>query len=212
VILSLLLACHKSVPAEVPPPDLLEPLEDVNLAPEVAADGTDPHPEGDVTFASGQFDDGVWWAHAKANVAAPVSTVWSCFQDVDTVVDRREVDEWSVVADPEPEFDFSMTIHQIVHDIVTIEYDTLWLEQVEGGDVTAPTEVVVVWQKSDGTDFIRLLSGSAVLIDDGDDVTRLELIAWLEASSRDDETLVSFLGDLAGSITACAHGDPLPVY
>ncbi len=211
MILWSLLACRKPEPVFIPSPDLLAPLEEVNLAPEVPADGDNGHPEG-VTFASGQFEDGIYWAHAKANIAAPVSTVWTCFQDPETVVDRREVDEWSVDFDVEPEFDFSMTLHLIVVDFVTVDYDSLWLEEAVEGPETAPTRVVVTWQKSDGTNFIKLLSGSAVLTDDGDDVTRLELIAWLEASSRDEQTLVSYLGDLAASVTACAHGEPLPVY
>jgi hypothetical protein len=177
----------------------------------VPADGTDVHPEGQ-TFASGEFEDGIYWAHAKANVAVDVAGVWACFQDVDTVVDRREVDFWSATLDPQPEFDFSMTIHHTVYDIVTVEYDSLWLEEAQEGPTEAPTRVVVTWQKSDGTDFIKLLSGSAVLTDDGDAVTRIELIAWLEATARDEETLVSYLDDLADSVTACAHGDPLPEY
>ncbi len=211
ILWSVLLGCSKPIDEVIPAPPLLSPLESENLAPEVPAEGDDLHPEG-MTSVSGQFDDGIFWAHAKANIAVDAGAVWTCFQDTDTVVDRREVDEWSAERDVEPQFDFSMTIHQTVDDVLTVEYDSLWLHEAREGTTAAPEEVVLTWQKSDGTTFVQLLSGSAVLTVAEAEVTRIELIAWLDAAARDDETLLSYLTDLTDSVTACAHGEALPVY
>lgn len=207
----LLLACRPPEPVETPSAGQLAPLEDVNLAPEIPVDGDDLAPES-ILFASGERDDGLYWAHAKANVHASLPTVWGCLQHVDTVVDRREVDEWTSEPSSEPGFDYAVVIHNTVRDIITIEYQLLWLHEIQDGSSESPTEIIAVWQKTDGASVISLLQGSAVLTAEGDDVTRIELIEHLQATLRDEETIVSYLTDLYDSVAACAHGQALPAY
>ena len=213
MLLLIALGCRKVVDVETPKPDDLAPLETPNLAPDVPADGDEENPEA-ISFASGQQDDGVtWWGHAKANIAEPISVVWACFQDPDAVVDRREVDEWTTEIGTEPDFDFSVLVHNTVHDIITVDFDVLWLHELQVGTPDAPEEVEVNWQKNDGASVIQLLVGSAVLtpVDDGA-TTHLEIEENLQATQRDQETITSYEGDLWASVAACAHGDPLPEY
>ncbi len=207
----LLIACSAPETVETPIAGQLAPLEDVNLAPEIPVDGDDLAPEG-ILFASGEREDGLYWAHAKANVHVALPTVWGCLQDVDTVVDRREVDEWTSEPSAEPGFDHAVVIHNTVHDIITIDYDLLWLHERQGGSEDSPTDVIAVWQKTEGANVISLLQGSAVLTAEGDDVTRIELIEHLDATLRDEETIISYLTDLYDSVAACAHGRTLPEY
>lgn len=207
----LLLACSSPEPVETPLAGQLAPLEDVNLAPEVPATDDDLSPEG-MTLASGEREDGLYWGHAKANVHAALPTVWGCLQEVDTVVDRREVDEWTSEPTTALGFDYGVVIHNTVHDVITVEYDLEWLHEVQSGPAASPDEVIAVWQKIDGAGVITLLEGSVVLVDEGDDVTRIELMEHLDAALRDEATIESYLTDLYDSVAACAHGRTLPEY
>jgi hypothetical protein len=213
LLLLMALGCRKVVDVDPPQPDQLAPLETPNLAPDVPAEGDEVNPEA-ISFASGQEDDGVtWWGHAKANVAAPVSSVWACFQDPDAVVDRREVDEWTSEIGAAPEFDFSALIHNTVHDLTTVEFDLLWVHELQEGTSDAPEKVAVNWQKNDGASVIQLLVGSVVLTPvDGGATTHLEIEENLQALQRDQDTITSYEADLWASVAACAHGEPLPVY
>jgi hypothetical protein len=207
-VILLLAACGGSEPPPIPDPDQLAPLEAVNLAPELPTSGGVP-PES-ITFAAGQDEDGIYWAHAKGYVAQDLGTVWTCFQDPLVVMDRREVDAWTAEFDVEPAFDVSFVIHQTVYDLITIEFDLLWLHEQQAGPVDAPEQVAMRWQKTEGTNFIDLLEGSALLTVAAPGVTRIELIEHLDAALRDEETIRSYLSDLYESVRACAHGDPLP--
>ena len=193
----LLLACRQAEPPVIPDPGELAPLEAVNLAEEIPPTADDPFPEA-MTVATGEGEDGVYWAHAKANIHADVHTVWGCLQDTDTVVDRREVDEWTSEPSDETGFDYTLVIHNTVFDTFKVEYDLLWLHEIQAGDADAPETVVVEWQKSGGSNVITLLQGSAVLTRAADGVTRVELIEHLQALLRADESVVSYITDLSG--------------
>lgn len=202
-----LAGCGK--PADIDFPSELGPLEE-NQAPwpSPGADGELPET---LSIVSGG-DDTLWWAHARGYVQAPADEVWQHFRDPDADVDRREVDEWSVIDGTVPRFDDSYTIHCVVHDLLTVEYDLTWVHELQAGTEGSPERVVAQWDKTDGTQFIKLLSGSLVLEPEDDGVTRVEYVEHLVASLRDDETIAQYLSDLHGSIVALAHGEALPVW
>lgn len=193
---------------EVVPPDLA-PLEQ-NKAELPAPSGGDPHPEALEVVSGGDAD--LWWAHGAGYLHAPIVDVWAAAQDPDVDVDRREVDKWTVTDDPRPELDASYVIHHVVHDIVTVEYDVWWRHEAQAGTVEEPELVVAVWSKIDGTSFIDVLEYSMVLTPVEDDVTQIELVGHLAAAATDDQTIVSYLNDLFGSLVAVSKGDPLPTY
>jgi hypothetical protein len=201
-----LLACGKPEPVEFP--SELEPLEE-NRASWPAAVGGELPETLDVVSGG---DSSLWWAHARGYVRAPAAEVWEHLRDPDTDVDRREVDEWEVTSDTVPRFDDSYTLHCVVNDLITVEYDLTRVHELQAGKEAAPERVVAQWSKTDGTPFIALLEGTVVLEPEGDDVTRLEYVEHLEAAQRDDATIAQYLTDLHASLVAVAAGEPLPVW
>lgn len=194
-------------------PDLLGPLASENRAPEVPGEDGDPFPEA-LTVVSGHDDEADhYWAHARAWVHADSAAVWASLREIDVVVDRRAVDEYALVEEnPMPEFDFSYVISNRVQDILSVDYELTWVHELQEGEIDTPEQVVVRWDKTDGTPFIDLLGGSIVLhrIDGG--LTEIELIEHMRAAARDEETLEVYLADLYADLLAHVHGDPLPTF
>ena len=169
-----------------------------------------PPPDGEgVEIVSGG-DDALWWAHAHGFLDAPLPTVWLHARDIEVCVDRREVSEYSVTPDTVPRFDASYTIHNQVRDVITVQYDTTWVHEVQQGTVAVPERVVAQWDKTAGTVFIELLAGSVEFEADGDG-TRVLLVEHLRAPLRDDATIARYLEDYFWDLAARVDGDPLPV-
>lgn len=212
VLAALIAGCTPPEPVDFGDPDQLAPLEDVNLAPEVPGQPGDPFPE-QLAFASGEdLEADRYWAHARGWVHADCADVWAALRVHEVMVDRRSVDEWTVESDVLPEFDFSFVVHNTVHDFLTVNFDLTWVHEVQVGDLSVPERVVVRWDKTDGTGFIDLLSGSMVLhrIDGG--LCELEAIEHLRAAREDETTLVQYLTDLHADVVATVQGQPLPDY
>lgn len=207
VFVSLAVGCGRS--GEVDFPSRLAPLED-NLAPLPGPVDGDPYPEVLEVVSGGDSD--LWWAHARGFVKAPSGVVWAAAREPAVGVDRREVDEWTVEFDTVEGFDDSYTIHNTVKDILTVEYDSTWVHELQKGTEDAPERVVAQWDKTDGTTFIDLLAGSMVLTPVEAGVTQVDLIEHLRASLRDDQTIASYLRDLHADLVATAHGRPLPTF
>lgn len=206
-LLPLLFACHSKDGVSFP--STLAPLE-ANRAPPVAAAAGEPFPE-DIRFASGK-DDGRYWAHARAYVHGSVDEVFDALQRPAVLVDRREIDVWEVQWDTVPSYDVSLTLAQTVDDVITVSYDTTWVMEIQGADDAGITRLAAQWDKTDGTAFIDLLAGSLVVTAVAPDVSELSLVAWLEATLRDEQTLVSYERDLHADLVAAVRGEPLPTY
>lgn len=191
--------------------DELQPIE-VNRAPLPEAIDGDAYPET-LSFVSGGGGDG-WWAHARGYVHADTATVWAAALDPEVDVDMREVDEWSVTDSPFPSLDASYRIHNVVNDVITVEFDLWWRHELQGGTEEAPELVVALWDKTDGTMFIDLLKGSLVItpVEGETAITEVDFVEHLVAPMRDDQTLVTALSDLHADLVARAHGSPLPTF
>ena len=85
--------------------------------------------------------------------------------------------------DVEEGYDYSYRIHNVVRDIVTLEFDVTWRQGAVEGTVEAPTRVGIRYQKTAGSDYIDLLRGSIVLTAVGDEVTAVEMIEHLQAAA-----------------------------
>ncbi len=187
-------------------PDTLGPLE-ANRAPAIAGEG---FPET-IVFASGK-DDGTYWAHSRAYVHGSPEDVFTAMRVPAVLVDRREVDAYDVEWDTVPQFEVSLTLHQTVEDVITIEYDTTWVMERQAADASGTTQFAAQWDKTDGTSFIDLLAGSLIATTPAPGVTELQMVSWLEAALRDEKTLVSYQQDLFDDIVALVHGRPVPSY
>jgi len=194
-------------------PSLLGPLEVDNLAPPVPAEEGDPFPES-LSMVSGEdVDNDRYYAHARGWLKADSADVWASLRNLDVMADRREVDEYELVAEGSlPEFDFSYVIANRVEDLLTVNYELTWVHELQQGDLGIPERVVVRWDKTDGTGFIDLLAGSVVIrrVDAG--LCEVELIEHLRAAARDEQTIEQVLADLYGDLRADVHGEPLPTY
>lgn len=203
VLGAALLACRHE---EVPFPSRLEPLEPNR------ADWPQPTSERPDVVSGGDSD--LWWAHSRGYVLAPPAAVWAALDDPEVVVDRREVDAWEVEEGVLPEFPRSWRIHHVVNDIVTVDFDLTWAFELHAGTEEAPERVVARWDKTDGTSFIDILTGTLTIEADPQDPgrTRLSAEEHLKASLRDDETIAIYLRDLHAAIVAASHGAPLPAF
>jgi len=203
-LLVVLVACGRKDGIDFP--DTLGALE-VNRAPRIEGEG---FPET-IVFVAGK-DDGTFWAHGRAYVHGSVDDVFAALQRPAVLVDRREVDEYDVTWDTAPAYEVSLTLHQTVHDVLTVEYDTTWVMERQQADASGTTQAVAQWDKTDGTPFIDLLTGSLVVTSPAPGVAELEFVAWMEATLRNEETLKSQQRDLHADIVAAVAGDELPSY
>ena len=190
------------------PPGLM-PFNVSTLAPP-AATSTTLYPEA-FTTNHGTNGDTVW-VHGMAYVNAPLSSVIAAVLTPSVVVDRRNVQTWTVQQNDEPTYEYSYLIHNTSHDILTVEFDLSWRLAVVAGTDAAPQTFVAVYQKTYGTTFITTLAGSLVATAVTDGVTLLDMVRELNATEDDPSSVEQYLRDLTASITATVHGQPLPTY
>lgn len=201
-------SCAGNTASDFPPG--LAPLDSSNQATGPAAKPGDPYPE-DVTTTTGETDD-YSWADCKGYVHADIVTTFAAMHAKDVCVDRRKVDEWSIVEGVEPEYLYSELVHNTVHSIVTVNFDMTWRFGVTEGTVDAPTTVAGRYMKTYGTTYINLLAGSIIARKIDDNTTELELIEHLAGQGQGPGTAESLIRDYFWSVVAAAHGQPLPTY
>lgn len=195
----LLLACGSPTPIDFG--FALEPLEDC----------TAPAVPGELSVVSGEDEVEDWfWSHARGTVDASPDAVWAALQNADVIADRREVDVYTLSPATDLGFDPAYRVDNEVNDILTVNYELTWVHEVQAGTPTAPERVVVRWDKTDGTPFIDLLSGSIELVALEEGTTELLLVEHLRAAARDEATIEAYLTDLFADTTAFATGQPLP--
>ena len=107
---------------------------------------------------------------------------------------------------------YSLLVHNTVHDVITIEYDRAWLHELQEGELDAPDLALVVMEKVDGTNIIKLMAGSFLIRQVEPGVTELEMIMHLDAPRVDEQTAVSYLQDVHTDVVATVHGKALPAY
>jgi len=208
LLFAFLTGCHsKSVDNTAPTG--LDPLED-NTASYPTGTSDDPYPET-LNLVSGSADD-YDWTHGRGYIDAPIQDVWDAMADPDTVVDRRRVQDWSTTLDTDPDYAVSFETANTSTDIVTVEFDIDWIEDVVDGSADAPQTVGIRYQKVGGTDLVKLLAGSAQLVAETDDTTGVELIEHLDTVGSDSTDIENYFTDLFASVLAVSHGEALPTY
>lgn len=214
LVLTLAVAACGGTPVVSPPG--LEPLEE-NLAPEPAPVGDDVTPEAVTTFTGqgAEFE----FAHARGYVHAPLAKVYAAMQQAAVVVDRRHVGEFTVTPGVEPEFEVSFRVHNIVFDVVTVEFDTNWRQGVVGGTKEAPTQVAGRAAKVAGTAFIDRLEDSIVLtrvegglIRSGGDVTRFEMVRHIKSATAGSTEAEEYVRDVFANLVEASHDRALPSF
>lgn len=200
-------ACFGNEPTVFPPG--LEPLDPENVAPPPVGTESDPYPE--MTRIVQSSSSAYEWLHARAYVHANLADTWRALARGDVVADRRR-GEWSVRDNVETGFDVSFLVHNVVHDLITIEFDITWREQAVKGTRDAPEVVAIRYQKTWGTSAIDLIAGSIIAQEVADGVTELQFIEHFSAIGSGEEDIRNYNRDLHASIVATVHGQPLPVW
>jgi hypothetical protein len=191
---------------EVVFPAGLEPLE-TSTAPAPEGEG---YPE-ELSLVNGESDDYIW-AHGRGYLQTTVGEVWNALQIEEVLVNRRAVDEWTFASDVDPDFDASFRVHNVVHDVVTVEFDVDWrMGSEQEGEETHET-LGVRFAKTEGTVFITLMEGSIVAWPVEDGVVELELVWHLRAAQEEVSQMTNFMEDLFGEVRATVHGEALPSY
>ncbi|MCA9570972.1 MAG: hypothetical protein KC656_24195 [Myxococcales bacterium] len=202
-MLPFLLACGSPTPVD--PGFDLQPLED-NTAPV-------PDVAGVLTTVSGEDEaNDRFWAHARGRVDADPATVWEALQVLDVIVDRREVDLYSYAPDPTLGYDRAFQVDNEVDDLITVRFRLTWVHELQIGPEEAPERVLVRWDKTHGTAFIDLLSGTVELTARDDGTTDLAFVEHLRAAARDEATIEQYLEDLFADVVAWSAGEALPTF
>ncbi|MFW5878862.1 MAG: hypothetical protein ACOCVR_03500 [Myxococcota bacterium] len=185
----------------------LEPMEEENLAPYPGSDD-DPHPE-ELGVTRGEAED-YEWVHARGFVHAPTADVWEAVRDPDVLVDRRRVGEWSTIFDVDSRVPVSFVTSNVVYDVITLRFDTMWRQAHLEGSEERPVRVLARGDLSEPSMLLSVLKTSVTLEELDDDLTEIGLVRHIDAVAAGADDAEQYLRDLYESIVAVAHGRPLP--
>ena len=203
-------------------PFLLAPLLLAGCAEKALSLPNDLKPLEEVTVACAGEDEVVVETEDREDYAAAqacgllsvdIATAYAAITTPGVTVDAREVTTW----EKEPldcDFDDCYRIHNIVEDLVTVEFYMDWGHGATGGTADEVTQTNSRWLKSEGSDFIDLEEGSAQLTVEEEGLTRIEFVHRLKSYSpgEDTERVRNFVQDLFDRMAAEAKGEPYPTY
>ena len=201
----LLFACTGAEKA-TPFPDGLEPLE------ELVVDAPPPSSEDAVIWQSGDEGDYAW-IHLRGFVNADVDSAWSALREPEVFIDMRKIADYTIDEVPDPTYEYVYDVHNVVHDIVTVEFDVQWRHGAERNDDEL-SRVGVRWQKVAGTEFIASLQGSVQIlpVEGNPSLSEVQVIEHLTATMDQEENAIQYVTDMYERWVAVVNGDPLPTY
>lgn len=201
MILSLLLACTGDEPVLVIPDDLA-----------ALAANTAPLPDNESeTFMTAWGEEYEYdWVHGQGFIHAPLVDVWLAFQDLEVVVDRAVVAEYTLRSDTNPDYDVSFQVDNVVYDLVTVAYTMEWRESLLAGTADAPEVVGIRFELISEPTVISQMVGSIILTETADGNTHLDVVEQIIALQRGPDPIVAYVEDLFEDAVAFSHGDPLP--
>jgi hypothetical protein len=126
------------------------------------------------------------------------------------VTDRRRVSEYTVTRNTEAQYPVSFRVHNVVHDIITLEFDVDW--RLGLNEAASPRVALGRYQKTNGTTFITLLAGSVQARQIEANVTELELVRRIKSSGSGAVDAEQYLRDYYASLLARVRGQALPTY
>jgi hypothetical protein len=153
------------------------------------------------------------WVHGQGYIHASLADVWLAFQDLEVVVDRAAVHEYDFTGESDAAFDVSFQVHNLIYDLVTVEYERDWRESVVAGTIDAPEVVGIRFEKletTEGLDVIPLMVGSVILTETDDGNTHLDIVEEMIALQRGPEPILQYIEDLYDDARAFSKGETLP--
>jgi hypothetical protein len=204
--------CGHNKPDDFPLAAGFLPLEAMNAAalPPAAA-GNELYPQGLGTVLAVP-GNGHYISHARGYLHAPLAKVYLALRDPASSYIHNDSGTTRLDVPPilggEP-FPISYRIRYSNNTIIgDVKYDLTYRGGPLEGTDAAPTVVGQRYQKTWGTTYIRVMSGSLVATPVADDpnITLVEMVAWLDADTQGqadcDGTLRDLFGDLAGVVAA----------
>jgi hypothetical protein len=205
---SFALGCQHDTTTAFPPG--LEPLAVDTVAPP-SGDAGDSYPE-ELSLVQGHDDGGNYdYVFATGYVDASIETVWAAFKIPNVIVDRHNIDSYTVTDNVEKGYDVSfLTTYSKKAGPYNVVFDITWREGVVEGPESNPSQVSVVYEKTHGSSFVDLMKGSIELTSVTPSVTQLQFAQRMEGTSTDSGTIATWTNALFASVVAQAHGKPLP--
>jgi len=182
----------------------LEPLSTLATFP--AGTVGDPYPQGlgPIVGVPG-FDH--YRSHARGYLHATLAQVYTALHDpaASYIHNSSGSPQFNGIDQGVEPFPVSFRIHYFNSTVIgDVRFDVTYRAGLLDGTDLAPVLVGERYQKTWGTDHIRVMSGSltARAVEGAQDVTEVEMIAWLSADTQGqsncDGTLRDLFSDLAG--------------
>ena len=208
-MLWLWIACvgsEKETPFEVSAGGRLEPIEELKL------DAPPPNSTEQVAWISGDEGDYAW-VHLRGFLATDLDGAWSALRQPEVFIDMREIDDYTIAEVDDPQYDYVYDVHNVVHDILTVEFDVQWRHAGEYEEEILK-RVGVRWQKVAGTPYIASLQGSVQIIpaQGTEQLVEVQVIEHLTATLDQEDNAIQYVTDLYARWNAIINGDPLPTY
>jgi len=212
-LLALAAGCGKNHVEDFPLSVGFQPLESiVDSALPPAPVGADLHPEG-LGAIMAPAEPGHFTSHARGYVHAPLAKVYQALHDPASSLIHNTSGgprlDGPPVMDVEPSFPVSFRVRYSNATVVgDVKFDVTYRAGPLQGTDAAPVVVGQRYQKTWGTSNIRVMAGSlvATAVDGAPDVTEVEMIAWLDATTQHqsdcDGTLRDLFGDLVAVVAA----------
>jgi len=189
-------------------PDGLTPVM-VNTAQYPEETESDVYPEV-LNIVTGT--DGLPWVHGRGYVHGPLTLVWEALREPEVLVDRRNVDVWSVEDGIDDAFAHSFRINNVAQEAIEIEFDLEWRQDVIEGSLDDPDIVASRSSLSEETLFLTTVEKSTTLIDIDGVTTAVEIVQMVDAISTDELVLITAAEDWFADLTAWVAGDELPTF
>ena len=189
----------------------LEALDE-NSAEWPEASASELYPQ-ELVVVQGDEDASPGWAHVTAYIHVEPARIWEALEQADVVVDRAEAKDWWLEGECDKqglsaclEFYTHMTKFGVDFDSITT-----WLYEVREGTDEVPTEMMMVYQKTWGTDVVEMNTGSIHLREVAEGITAVSYVAWLETWGEDDSgAIAAYARSLYEDTVAYVHDRPLP--
>ncbi len=205
--------CGHNKPDDFPISVGFQPLEQVSasaLLPAAAGNELYPQGLGEVLPVAG---NGHYVSHARGYLHAPLVKVYRALHDPAASYLHNDSGRTRLDVPPmlnvESEFPVSFRIRYSNNTIIgDVKFDLTYRAGPLEGTDAVPLKIGQRYQKTWGTNYIRVMSGSLVATPLAADpnITVVEMVAWLDAESQYqsncDGTLRDLFGDLEGVLAA----------
>jgi hypothetical protein len=207
IILSIV-ACLSKDPIAKEFPTILDPLESIRVGlPEGSG-----YPES-IAMLSEDTEEYAW-VHARGYLHVSLEEAWTAVRNDLVYVNQRTVDSYTVTEVDAEEYDYIFVVENEVQDIVPVAFTNEWRHAGNLNDKSEVSDVVIRWQKIEGTDFIQLMEGSVEIlpVDGEGEVVEIRIIEHLKATLDQEENAVEYVTDMAERWQLVANGASIPDY